>query len=375
MGDIGKFVKKAKAERPPASGSLAAPLTEEQRERGSLFMRRFAGKAGDPKPLHPRMNPAVPSEKGPPASSPVSPENDAATLDEDSTGPVVDKMAEEEAAADPLPIDDEPDGSADALVDDLQPEVKMAGLKDERDFQPFQKVASDSIYQSDKPHPIELFKALSHDFGGLGWATWTPEQTIEEIKTKSAQPPSQVVRNMIGAMRALMQSESFWHEHHSFLWIAQALNGEVPDFSNLPELTPEQVVFAVSVANQLRDRSPIQMAGKEPVPGVVYDDQVLATIAVIFHMAGLIAAPSPLQGAETSDAYSTIGVNGYIRRLLDPAAQAMSRDVEKAWGRLETKLVAGEKPNPDDFDTGDARDMQLARLVAIWEYIHHPHAE
>ena len=374
MGDIGKFIKRAKDLRPAAVGATSRPLSEEDKARGSLFMQRFKGK-GTPKPQHA----AMVTEKGPPASAPVSPESDAATMDEQSTTEVYDKSAEEAVVEEPVePLEEDLSGSTDALVEVVaQPEMKLAELKDERDFQPFEKVAEiGTIYQSDRPHPIDLFKTLSHDFGGLAWADWTPEQTIDEINRKSGKLPSPVVRNMIGALKALMQSESFWHEHHSFLWIAQALNGEVPDFSNLPELTPEQVTFAVHVANQLRDRYPIQRpAGGEAIMGVFYDDQVLATIAVIFHMAGLIAAPSPLQAEEHVESYSTIGVNGYIRRLLDPAAQAMSRDVEKAWSRLEKKLVAGERPNPDDFDTGDARDMQLARLVAIWEYINHPHAE
>lgn len=364
MGDATKLFAKKKAERGPLVGSgMARPLSPEEKERGSLFLRRKMNPgAVKPKPMH--LATQVSTEKAPPASAPTAVMPDAPEIDEEGS-PVVDKMAE-----DVEPVYPDGDASSESLAVgvDLQEKSAQGHFAhpeiDTRDFQPFEKVASQgSIYQSERPHPIDLFKSLSKDFKKLEWAGWVQENVWRAIREKTGAGPSEVVRNMVGAFQAILNSEAFWEEHHAFLWIAQALNGEVPDFSDLPELSPEQIIFAMHVVGQIRGQEPIRSNGVEAA-GVHYGDQVIATIAVIFHMAGLLCAP-----------WTQDGVNDQIRRLQDPAAQAMSREVEQAWGRLVTKLDAGERPKAESFDSGDPRDLQLARLTAIWEYVNNPHAE
>lgn len=359
MSSVGAFLKQKKTDRAPIA-SAAPPLDEEQRKQANIFLGRL-GKGVKAKATVIPTNQLKKTELPPPASAPTPTSASDGERDEDAPGSTEDKVAAEVEAA---PADDLPSEDGEALFDGEPGEGHVP--PDVRDFEPFEKAAAEAtIYQSRRPHPVSLFSQLGKDFGRLSWAAWTPEQTWREIREKTGAAPSPVVRNMIGALRGLVESEAFWNEHHAFLWMAQALNGEVPDFSVLPELAPEQIAFAVHVAGQIRDGSPVVLPDKSSIPGVRYDEQVLATIAAIFHLAGLLVVPPPIPGE----------ANEQIRRLQDAAAQAMARDVSAAWGKLEKRLDSGTKLAAEEFDQQEPLDLQLARLVSIWEYVNNPHAE
>lgn len=352
MSSLKGLLAKKKSEKVAASLE-AATLTPEQKTAGGLFLNRLKGGL-KPKSSVVKTQPPK-SEIAPLASTPIATPVDGESASEDGLDS---KMAEELPLEQEEPVEDLPD------VEGLLKEGQMPA--DAGDFDPFEKIAAEeSIYQSRRPHPLDLFRTLSSDFGGMRWAEWTPENTWAAIKDKTGSAPNALVRNMVGALKSLVESESFWNEHHSFLWIAQALNGDIPDFTDLPELTPEQIVFAIHVAEQIRDNQPIKMPDNTEIPGVVFDDQVLATIAVIFHMAGLLFVPPPVHGE----------ANVLIRKLQDPAAQAMSRQVEAAWAKLVKRVEGGEALKAADFDPDDPLDLQLARLGAIREYVSNPHAE
>lgn len=352
MSSVKGLLARKKSEK-IASAIEASTLTPEQKTAGGLFLNRLKGGI-KPKSAVVKTQPTK-SEIAPLASTPTATPVEGENETEEGLDS---KMAEELPPEPEEPLEDLPD------VEGLLKEGQIP--HDAGDFEPFEKIAaSESIYQSRRPHPLDLFKSLSVDFGGMGWAEWTPEATWAAIKEKTGAAPNALVRNMIGALKSLVESESFWNEHHSFLWIAQALNGDIPDFSDLPELTPEQIVFAIHVADQIRDGSPIKMPDKSELPGMQYGDQVMATVAVIFHIAGLLFVPPPVPAE----------ANVQIRKLQDPAAQAMSRQVETAWSKLVKRVEGGEALKAADFDPDDPLDLQLARMTSIREYMSNPHAE
>lgn len=359
MSSIREFLRQRGSRDGRQAGAVSTePMSEERRAQANLFLDRL-GRGVRVGVAAPRKDTQKEGDAPPPPSAPQATPSQDEHGAEGVPGSAEDKLADEHDAP-----EDVESADAEPLVDGIEKEGSIP--PDVRDFEPFEKSASAaSMYQSRRPHPLELFGQLGKDFRRMAWASWTPEQTWLEIREKTGANPSPVVRNMIGALRGLVESEAFWNEHHAFMWTAQALNGEIPDFSVLPELTPEQIAFAVHVAGKIRDGDPVRLPDKSEIPGVTYDDQVLAAIAAICHMHGLLVVPSPVPA----------GGMEQIRRLQDADAKAMSREVEAAWGKLEKMLASGNRPSASQFDPMEPLDIQLARLVAIWEYVNNPHAE
>ena len=189
--------------------------------------------------------------------------------------------------------------------------------------------------------------------GRLIWIlNWT--EIVRAIAEVTSSHPSEEVRNMIGALAGLVESEAFWNEHHIFLWTAQALNGQVPIMTTLPELSPEEVVFAVGVANLIRDGETLDLPNGETLPGVTIGVQVAATIAAVFHMAGLVYAPEPVDVA-----------NEHLSKLHEPEIKALAKSVATEWERVS------EEGEPDL--EADTLGLQLARLVDIRDYVRNPY--
>lgn len=264
----------------------------------------------------------------------------------------------EKVADDSVPIEAaapiEPSESASEWSDSISliygdPEEGVLGQK-------FAGRGDVGIYQSNRPHPIELFKKLSSDFNRLEWTVWEPEALSAEIEAVSGSRPSEVVRNMIGALSALVESEAFWREHHVFLFTCQALNAQITDFSVLPDLTPAEIAFAVGVANEVRDGDDLDLPNGERISGVRFDDQVIATIAAVFHGYGLVYAPEPFER-----------VNEYLRRLQDESGRALADEVKAAWD----SMGAGA---PEELDASSL-GLQIARLYDITEYVRDPFAD
>jgi len=115
------------------------------------------------------------------------------------------------------------------------------------------------------------------------------------------------------------------------------------------------VTFAVGVAAAVRDAEDIVLSDGSVIPGVRFDDQVLATIAAVFHMAGLVYAPAPLEG-----------VNAYLAKLHDAYARSLAAEVEAEWGKMDEGV-------PVDLDETPF-GLQLARLIDIREYVRDPYA-
>lgn len=332
---IGKLFAEKKAER---VGVRPEGVTAEHTQQARKLFKRVTTGAG---PGGEAVTPVAGSDSGPQAATAPPPRVIP------TANPSV--VAEAPLAQEKVAEDVEVDWGEDPLA-------LVVGESDEGLLG--EKVAGDApvdTYQSDEPHPLRLFEKLAADFDRLEWAVWEPEALWHAISIVSGRAPSEVVKNVIGALSTLVESEAFWNEHHVFLWTAAALNGQVPDFASLPDLTPAEVTFAVGVAAAVRDAEDLQLPDGSTIPGVVFGDQVLATIAAIFHMAGLVYAPAPLEGA-----------NEYLAKVHDQSARGLAAEVEAEWGKMDDGVPIDLEETP--------LGLQLARLIDIREYVRDPYA-
>jgi len=328
---VSKLFAKTKAERP---GS-AASVTDDQKKQAKGFLKRVSKGAG-----------AGGMVVAPPESS-----DSAASAGAAGSSRV---MATENPSV-VVPDPEAQETGAEELFDGDDPLALVVGESDEGLLGEKLAAGEASVYQSSEPHPLRLFEQLSADFDRLEWTLWEPEAQWDAIEHISGVAPSDVVKDTIGALGTLVESEAFWNEHHIFLWTAQALNGQITDFARLPDLTPAEVTFAIGVAAAVRDADDIELPDGSTIPGVTFDDQVLATIAVVFHTHGLVFAPPPLDG-----------VNEHLAKFHDAYARGLAAEVKAEWGKMGDGV-------PVDLDETPLA-LQIARLIDIREYVRDPYA-
>jgi len=211
-------------------------------------------------------------------------------------------------------------------------------------------VARDNPYVSDM-EPIALLELLSEDYDRFEWATWVPDALWDAIVDDYGSEPSDECKDMIGALRSLLASEAFWNEYHVFMQSCAALNGRVVDWSTLPELEPSEVMYAVAVAHQVRNDQPLTLPDGSKVSGVTYGDQVLATIAAVFIMAGLVYVPPPVEAANVA-----------LSLHLDKEGVALQGMVKSLW------RDSGHLKSPPAI-TDDALRVQIEALFSIRSYL------
>jgi len=194
-----------------------------------------------------------------------------------------------------------------------------------------------------KAWPLALLKQLHADYG-WDWLEWEPEALWEAIGN-----PLPVVRDIIGALRTLFTTESFWEEYHVFLWCCQAFNGRPVDFRLIPELDPAEIMYGVMTVEQIRGQKKFELPNGAKVEGAVYGPEILATIAASFRLAGMVYVPPPVEGATS-----------LLLDTCDPWVRPLSEKVKLAWEALDH----GEAPRADESALG----VQVAQLLLIREY-------
>lgn len=215
---------------------------------------------------------------------------------------------------------------------------------------PVEREKKPNPYRLKRLDPLRVLARLSKDFSKLEWAKWVPEALWHAIVEKYGSEPTGEARNIIGALRSVLHSEAFWIEPHVFLWTAAALNQRAIDLRIYPELDPEEVMYAVAVVAQIRDKEPMTVKGKS-VEGVEYSHAVLATIAAIFLQQGLVYVPPPVDGA-----------NQILLERMDGSAHKLHLEVKAAWA---AKGAADPVPSFPETAFG----LQMRNLFAIREYI------
>jgi len=294
-------------------------------------------------------------------------------------------------ATDPIPASDEPEhiqSGADAISAASEapagpPEVTDAwtskiadsidvgeddeGLLGDITLPGFEKNAEKNIFRAEDPHPMKLVKELMEMFGE-DWLEWEPEMLWLEIKDERGKEPTRPVKDTIQAMLSLLRTESFWQEHHVFLHMVEALNGRSPDFSMLPEPSPEELAFAVTVANEVRDSNPVKSPNGEVVAaGVYYGNDVVNTIATCLFLSGLVYAPRPFQGHGETDGDTGLllpSVNDALAALMGEDGKVLQTRMAGLW-----KLVEEEGITDLDSDEETPESVQLARLISMREYV------
>lgn len=205
-------------------------------------------------------------------------------------------------------------------------------------------------YRLKRLDPLRLMSQLTKDFSKLEWAKWVPENLWHAIVDKYGSEPTGEARAMIGALRSVLHSEAFWNEPHVFLWTAAALNQRSIDLRIYPELDPDEIMYAIAVVAQIRDKDPITVKGNT-VDGVEYSHAVLATIATIFHQEGLVYVPPPVDAA-----------NEILLSLMDSTGHKLHLEVKRAWSEQGASDSIPSFPET-------AFGFQMRHLFAIREYM------
>lgn len=238
----------------------------------------------------------------------------------------------------------QPDNVGPSPVDDLpSTATERTSLKTAK----AKKAAAESPYDGRIRDPVEMLGRLHADFDGFAWADWELEALWDAVAAKFGQPPSAAVKDMIGALGVLLHSESFWHEAHIFLWTCQALCGKSVDFRQIPELEPWEVIYGAKVARHVREERDSELPNGKKVPGVHFAPEILATVAAVFRMAGMVYVPFPLEGATS-----------HLVEGLDDSAKELSAEVKARWKEVR------KDPSKAD-DTEGALRVQLDRLSEV----------
>lgn len=88
--------------------------------------------------------------------------------------------------------------------------------------------------------------------------------------------------NKIMAIAALYKSRHFWENFYSFEDIVLGLNGVIPDFSQLQGATPEQIWYAIDLADKM-------------IPGREYATEVKLYVKSMFNEVGVYIYPQSLE--------------------------------------------------------------------------------
>lgn len=87
--------------------------------------------------------------------------------------------------------------------------------------------------------------------------------------------------NQAMAVKVLKHTRHYWEDFTSFEDITLALNGDIPDFEVIQGCTPEQIWYAINLADQFR-------------PGMEYSKEVQLYVKFMFNDAGYFIYPPQL---------------------------------------------------------------------------------
>jgi len=229
------------------------------------------------------------------------------------------------------------------------------------------KKASTDLFRAESPHPVSLVREL-FDLFGEDWTSWEPEMLWREVLEERGHEPTRTNKDTILAVLSLLVTENFWNEHHLFLWTVEALNGRSPDFGSLPEPRPEELAFAIQVANEVRDNHTVHAADGSPLAsGVYYGHDVVGAIATILFLHGIVWAPPPFQGHGATDQETDLvlpNVNDSLAALMDESGRALATRISRVWAIIESQGI-------EDIEAEDETEeaVQVAHLVSIREYV------
>jgi hypothetical protein len=188
--------------------------------------------------------------------------------------------------------------------------------------------SGDVRFTSPKVAPSYLGDTLSDRYN-TSWLEWSPEtiwQTIEQDFMTEIHP---VVKEKIGAVQTLLNTDDFWREWHIFEKVCKAFNSVIPNFTMMEPCSPGEMALAVEEAAKLR---------KYP-----FSPEVIAYVRANCLSHGMAVFPVQLMFAQ-----------GGLQTELE-------KKVSGAWAEAST--------SPTFPVEEDEIGVQLARLNAIRHYI------
>jgi hypothetical protein len=180
--------------------------------------------------------------------------------------------------------------------------------------------------------PVELLRTLTSALGAE-WVTWEPETIWAEMKRVLGEAPSEILKGKVQALKTLLVTNAFWHDHLAFENVVIALNGRAVAFDQYQHPSPAMIACA------LREAATIRKAD--------FSDEVLRYIAAICFEDGLIVLPDPLDVAQESLDEMTFPIVG----------RQLREDIRRQWSGLNGKV--------EGLYTETVTGIQLARMGAI----------
>ncbi len=149
---------------------------------------------------------------------------------------------------------------------------------------PAMKTADTSFYDAiSSANPVKLALILLRNFERR-WLEWEPETLWTELAAKAGAEVPQRIRDKIQAMRLTLTTSRFYEEWPVFEKVTVAFNDREPKFKVLQHVSPEEMARSVVWARQLNEQP--------------FEADVLAYIAAVCQMEGLICLPEPLAAAQ-----------------------------------------------------------------------------
>lgn len=108
-----------------------------------------------------------------------------------------------------------------------------------------------NLFTDEQTHPILLVRELTKKYGP-DWMTWGPVVLRQSIQADFNVTVSRLNMNKALAAGVVATQDSFWTRWEDFLFLAQALNGNIPIPGELVEMSIGQMMVAVDIANQIR---------------------------------------------------------------------------------------------------------------------------
>ena len=171
-----------------------------------------------------------------------------------------------------------------------------------------------NVFQHPETHPLILDLVLLKKYGPE-WLTWEPESLLIFIARDFGHPPSDASMSKIQAVKTLHVINTFWTDWTVFCWVAKALNGVPPDFTIMQVPTVAEAMFAVDVAERVRE-------------DVAYNQEINDYLENVHMWDGIFVPQEPLKFV-TMDDIEDYPVDPTEIKLLWPAVRATNKPPQK----------------------------------------------
>lgn len=130
-----------------------------------------------------------------------------------------------------------------------------------------------NLFTHPDAHPVVLDFALLKSFAN-DWHRWEPETLFDEVKETFQTQISELCRHKMRALQIVHVSPFPWMRWHIFEKVAHTLNGSIPDFQTMQQLSLEELYAAVDILDTLRKDMQFSDEVKLYMAGTVLNEDV-----------------------------------------------------------------------------------------------------